>query len=313
MLGYIVRRSLVSVVVVLLVAIFTFALLYLTPGDPAYAIVGEQGTLEQVEEIRASLGLDRPFHIRFGKWFGALARGDLGESAFSRLKVTALIKDRVEPSVSITILATLISVVLAVPLGVLAAWKANTWIDRTVMIIAVVGFGVPSFVLGIALLWTFGIKLHFLPVAGYTPISEGFGSYMKHLILPSATAGLEFMGLIARMTRSSMLEVLHEDYIRTARAKGLREWAVLFRHALQNASLPVLTVIGLGIALLLSGLIIVEHIFAVPGMGRLAADALIHRDYPVIQGMILIVAVVYVGVNLGVDLMYAFLDPRIRY
>ena len=316
MQGYILRRVLAGIPVILMVALFTFSLLYLTPGNPAYVLAGDEASLEEIEAIEKKLGLDRPFHERLGIWFFSIARGDLGESVFSKYAVTDLIKDRIEPTLSLGILSTLLAVMVAVPMGVLAAWKSNTWIDRTVMVIAVLGFAVPSFFLGFMLMWGFGIYWRVFPVSGYEPFSldpGNFVEYMKHLILPSLTTGLVFMGLIARMTRASMLEVLREDYIRTARSKGLGEGVVLFRHALRNAALPILTIIGLGVALLISGLVVVETVFAVPGLGRLVVDAISRRDYPVIQGMILLVASVYIVVNLTVDVLYAYFDPRIRY
>lgn len=313
MQGYILRRVLASIPVLLMVGLLTFSLLYLTPGNPAYVLAGEEASIEQVKAVERKMGLDRPFHIRLWKWFATLAKGDLGESSYSRYAVTDLIKARIEPTLSLSILSTVLAVVTAIPLGVLAAWKAHTWVDRMVMLISSLGFAVPSFFLGFVIMWTFGIKWQLLPVSGYEPISEGFGPYIKRLIMPSVTTGLVFMALIARMTRASMLEVLQEDYIRTARAKGLAERLVLFRHALRNAALPILTIIGLGIALLVSGLVVVETVFAVPGMGRLVVEALQARDYPVIQGMILVVASVYIAVNLIVDILYAYLDPRIRY
>jgi peptide/nickel transport system permease protein len=305
-----------SVVVMFSVAVFAFILLYLTPGDPAYVIAGEEATADQITEIRARLGLDRSFHVQLGKWLASLARGDLGESIFSGRKVTSLIWGRVEPSISLALLSTIIAVGTAIPLGVLAAWKMNTWIDRAVMTFSVMGFAVPSFVLGLLLMWVLGIKLGVLPVAQYEPFSlewGGFGLYLKHLILPATTTGLGFMGFIARMTRSSMVEVLNQDYIRTARAKGLTENIVLFRHALRNAALPIITVIGLGMGLLISGLVVVETVFAIPGLGKLVVDALRVRDYPIIQGMILVVSGIYVMMNLIVDVLYAYFDPRIKY
>lgn len=313
MQGYILRRVLASVPVVFIVAFFTFGLLYLTPGDPAYVLAGEEATTEEIDQIRANLGLDKPFHIRLGKWFGNLAQGDLGRSVLSNKKVTWLIKGRIEPTVSLTILAALISVSFAIPMGVLAAWKAHTWVDRTIMVFASLGFAVPGFFLGFILMWAFGIKWQILPVAGYVPIDEDFIEFGKRLIMPAFTTALTFMALIARMTRATMMEVLQEDYIRTARSKGLGEKVVLFRHALRNAALPVLTVIGLGVGLLITGLVVTETVFAVPGMGLLIFDAISNRDYPLIQGMILVAASAYIVVNLTVDILYAYLDPRIRY
>lgn len=313
MQGYILRRVLASIPVIFIVAFFTFGLLYLTPGDPAYVLAGEESTTEEIEQIRANLGLDRPFHIRLGKWMGNLAQGDLGKSVLSNKDVTWLIKGRIEPSMSLAILSAMIAIFAAIPMGVLAAWKANTWIDRTIMVISSLGFAIPGFFLGFIIMWAFGIKWQILPVAGYVPIHEDFIEYGKRLIMPAITTALVFMALIARMTRATMMEVLQEDYIRTARSKGLGEKVVLFRHAFRNAALPVLTVIGIGVALLISGLVVTETVFAVPGMGQLIFDAISNRDYPVIQGMILVAASVYILVNLGVDILYAYLDPRIRY
>ena len=315
MQGYILRRIIASFPVILFVGLFTFSLLYLTPGDPASIIGGDEATPEDIERLRDKLGLNKPFHVQLGKWLGTVLRGDLGESIFSNRKVTSLIWHRIQPTLSLAILSLAIAVGAGVPLGVLAAWKANTWIDRTVMVIAVLGIAVPSFALGFLVMWVFGIKLRFLdlPVAGFTPITEGLGDYLKHLAMPALTIGMSFMALVTRMTRASMLEVLQEDYIRTARAKGLGNRLVLFRHALKNAMLPVLTIIGLGLAGLVAGLVVVETVFGVPGLGRLVADSIGGRDYPVIQGVILTVSAIYIFVNLMIDILYAYLDPRIRY
>ena len=302
-----------SIPVMLVVGLFTFSLLYLTPGDPAAIILGDQATVEDLERIREKLGLNEAFHIRFGKWLGTVLSGDLGDSLFSNRKVTSLIWARVQPTISLTVLSLSLAVGTGVPLGILAAYKANTWIDRVVMVASVLGIAVPSFVMGFLVMWLFGIKFQIFPVAGFSPITEGFGDYMKHLAMPALTISMAFMALIARMTRASMMEVLQEDYIRTARAKGLGNRLVLFRHALKNAMLPVLTIIGLGLAGLVAGLVVVETVFAVPGLGRLVTDAISRRDYPVIQGVILTVSAVYIFVNLLVDVLYAYMDPRIRY
>ena len=307
------RRLLASIPVMLVVGLFTFSLLYLTPGDPAAVILGDQATVADLERIREKLGLNEPFQIRFGKWLGTVLRGDLGESLFSNHKVTSLIWARVQPTISLAILSLAIAVGTGVPVGILAAYKANTWIDRVVMVVAVLGIAVPSFAMGFLVMWLFGIKFRIFPVSGFTPITEGFGDYMKHLSMPALTIGMSFMALVARMTRASMMEVLQEDYIRTARAKGLGVRLVLFRHALKNAMLPVLTIIGLGLASLVAGLVVVEVVFGVPGLGRLVADSISRRDYPVIQGVILTVSAIYIFVNLLVDVLYAYMDPRIRY
>ena len=313
MQAYILKRLIASIPVILFVALFTFGLLYLTPGDPAAVIGGAEATPEDIERLREKLGLNEPFHIRLWKWLGTVLRGDLGESIFSNHTVTSLLVDRVQPTLSLAILSMIIAVGLGVPMGILAAWKAHTWIDRTMMLIAAMGIAVPSFALAFLVMWIFGLKLLIFPVAGFAPITEGFGPFIKHLAMPAFTVGVSFMALITRMTRASMLEVLREDYIRTARSKGLGERPVLFGHALKNAMLPVITIIGLGLAVLVAGLVVVETVFGVPGLGRLVAESISRRDYPVIQGVILTVSVIYIFVNLMVDIVYAYLDPRIRY
>ncbi len=295
------------------VALFVFSLLYLTPGDPAVIIAGDFATGDDVARIRAKLGLDRPFGVRFGEWAWAILRGDLGISIFTNLPVTTLIGQRVEPTVALTLSTLLVAVVLAVPMGVLAAWKAGRWLDRLVMGFAVLGFSVPIFVLAYLLIFFFSIYLEWLPVQGYTSISQGFWPFLERLILPSVALGVTYIALIARITRASMLEVLSQDYIRTAEAKGLAADKVLVGHALKNAAVPIITIIGIGIALLISGVVVTETVFAIPGIGRLVVDAILRRDYPIIQGVILIFSAVYVLINLAVDISYTFLDPRIRY
>ena len=295
------------------VALFVFALLRLTPGDPAAIIAGDYATTQDVARIRAALGLDRPLLVQIGIWLSQVVRGDLGTSIFSGLPVITLIKQRLEPTVALTVLAMLLAVVTAVPLGALAAWKQGSWVDRLVMGLAVSGFSMPVFWLGFLLVYLFSVWLGVLPVQGYRPLSGGFIPFIRHLVLPALTLSLVFMALIARMTRASVLTVLGEDYIRTAFAKGLAPWSVLTRHALKSASLPIVTVIGVGFALLIGGAVVTESVFALPGIGRLSVDAILRRDYPVIQGVILVVSGVYVLLNLLVDLLYLLLDPRIRY
>jgi len=295
------------------VAVFVFSLLYLTPGDPAVVIAGDFATAEDIARIRERLGLNEPFLVRFGTWLWAVLRGDLGVSIFTNLPVTTLIGQRVEPTVALTICTMLVSVALAVPLGVIAAWRAGTLIDRVVMAFAVLGFSVPVFVLAYVLIFVFSLELELLPVQGYTSIREGFWPFLERMILPSLALGITFMALIARITRASMLEVLSQDYIRTAQAKGLDTGQVLVGHALKNAAVPIITIIGIGVALVIGGVVVTETVFAIPGMGRLVVDAILRRDYPVIQGIILIFSAVYVLINLLVDISYTFLDPRIRY
>ncbi|MCS6931938.1 MAG: ABC transporter permease [Acetobacteraceae bacterium] len=313
MLAYIVRRVLATIPVMGVVALVVFSLLYFAPGDPAAVIGGDLATAQDLERIRTALGLDRPFHERFGAWILALLQGDLGTSIFTNLPVTTLILQRVEPTLSLMVVTLLLSVSVAVPLGVVAAWLSGTVVDRAVMAFAVVGFSVPVFVIGYVLAYVFALGLEWLPVQGYTPLSEGFWPWLRNLILPSIALGSIYIALIARITRATMLEVLGQDYVRTARAKGLGQAAVLFLHALKNAAVPIVTVIGLGVALLIGGAVVTETVFAIPGIGRLTVDAILWRDYPVIQGIVLMFAFVYVLVNLAVDLAYTLFDPRIRY
>ncbi len=313
MLPQILRRLVATIPVMGVVAIAVFALLHVTPGDPAVIIAGDYATSDDIARIRAKLGLDRPFGAQVGIWLSQVVRGDLGTSIFSGLPVTTLIGQRAEATIGLTLLAMLISVGVGVPLGVLAAWKQGSWVDRVVMIVAVSGFSMPVFWLGFLLVYVFAITTAWLPVQGYVPFRTGLWPFLKHLALPALTLSVIYMALIARMTRASMLEVLSEDYIRTAFAKGAAPRSVLGRHALKNASLPVVTIIGIGFALLIGGAVVTESVFALPGLGRLTVDAILRRDYPVIQGVILVVSGVYVLINLVVDLLYVFLDPRIRY
>jgi peptide/nickel transport system permease protein len=313
MLAFIVRRIISTIPVMIFVALFVFSLLYIAPGDPAAVIAGDQASPADVEKIRQSLGLDRPYLVRFGEWFFRVLQGDLGTSIFTSLPVTQLIAQRIEPTVSLMVLTLILAVVVAVPMGVVAAWKAGTWIDRCVVGFAVFGFSVPVFVIGYLLAYAFALKLDWLPVQGYTSLSEGLWPWLRNLILPAITLGSVYIALIARITRATMLEVLQQDYIRTASAKGIAQRNVLFVHALKNAAVPVVTVIGIGVALLIGGAVVTESVFAIPGLGRLTLDAILRRDYPVIQGVVLIFSFVYVLVNLAVDLIYTLVDPRIRY
>ncbi|QXM25130.1 ABC transporter permease [Elioraea tepida] len=313
MLAYVVRRVLATIPVMLVVAFFVFSLLYLAPGDPAAVIAGDQATPQDVERIRASLGLDRPFLIRFGEWLWRILQGDLGVSIFTNLPVSHMIAQRIEPTTALMIITITLAIAVAVPLGVVAAWKAGSWIDRAVMAFAVFGFSVPVFVTGYLLAYVFALELDWLPVQGYTPLSQGFWPFLENLILPALALGSVYIALIARITRATMLEVLAQDYIRTAKAKGLGSRGILFLHALKNAAVPISTVIGIGIALLIGGAVVTESVFAIPGLGRLTVDAILRRDYPVIQGVVLLFSFVYVLVNLAIDLLYTVFDPRIRY
>jgi len=313
MFAYIVRRILATIPVMVVVAVFVFALLHLSPGDPAAIIAGDTATEADIIGIRAKLGLDQPIWIQFGTWVWGLLHGDLGISIFTNLPVIKLIQQRIEPTVALTISTLILSVAVAIPMGVLAAWRAGSWVDRLVMVFAVLGFSVPVFVLAYLLIYVFAIWADLLPVQGYVSITQGFWPFLSRLILPSLALGMIYSALIARITRASMLDVLAQDYIRTAQAKGLASQQVLIGHALKNAAVPIVTIIGIGVALLISGVVVTETVFAIPGLGRLTVDAILRRDYPIIQGIILIFSAAYVVVNLLVDLSYTLLDPRIRY
>ncbi|HEX2337852.1 MAG TPA: ABC transporter permease [Hyphomicrobiaceae bacterium] len=313
MLAFIIRRLLSTLLVMALVGVFIFLLLHLSPGDPAAIIAGDNATPAQIEAIKTSLGLNDPLHVQFGRWAIRVLNGDLGISIFSNVPVATLIGQRVWPTLSLAFTTIVLAVALAVAAGVLAAWKAGSLIDRLVMILSVVGFSVPVFVVGYLLIYLFAITLRWLPVQGYTPLAEGFWPWARHLILPSVALGLAYVALIARITRTAMLDVLAEDYMRTARAKGVATGPMLFKHALKSAGVPIVTVVGIGIALLIGGVVITETVFNLPGIGRLVVDAISKRDYPIIQGVILLFSGVYVIINLLVDLSYTLLDPRFRY
>ncbi|HJZ33112.1 MAG TPA: ABC transporter permease [Hyphomicrobiaceae bacterium] len=313
MLTYVLRRLVATIPVMLLVAVFVFLMLRLTPSDPAAIIAGDNANSEQVAEIRKRLGLDQPIVTQFAIWLGKTVTGDFGESFFFKKQVAELIADRVEPTLSLAFFTLLIAIAVAVPLGVVAAYRHGGWLDRTVMGFSVLGFSVPVFVIGYLLIYVFAVELNWLPVQGYQRLQQGIGGWLQRLILPALTLSVIYIALIARITRTSVLEVMHEDYIRTARAKGQTELKVLIRHALANAAVPIVTVIGLGVALLIGGVVVTESVFTIPGLGRLTVDAVLARDYPTIQAVILLFSLAYVLINLAVDLAYTFLDPRIRY
>ncbi|MCV9877637.1 ABC transporter permease [Brenneria izbisi] len=313
MLGYFFRRVLAAIPVMLVVALFVFLLLRLSPGDPAAIIAGDMATPQQLEAIRESLGLNQPLYQQFFMWIWQLLQGDFSTSLMADTPVLTMIGQRLEPTLSLALVAIVFTIVISVPLGVLAAWKHGTWIDNLVMSSSVLGFSVPVFVIGYVLISVFAIELKWLPVQGFSSISAGVWPFAQRIVLPALTLSSVYIALVARMTRASVLEVLGEDFIRTARAKGLSEIHVLFRHALRNAMIPILTVIGTGFALMISGVVVTESVFNIPGLGRLIVDAVLARDYPVIQGMILLTSGVYVVINLLIDLSYAISDPRIRY
>lgn len=310
---YLLGRLLATLPVLLIVAVLVFSLLHLTPGDPAAVLAGDYATPEQIAAIRQQLGLDRGLGERFVAWSTHVLQGDLGVSIFSGKPVTELIAQRIEPTLLLALMTLLLSVAIAVPLGVLAAWRAGGWLDRLVMSVAVAGFSTPVFVVAYLLVYVFALGLEWFPTQGYTPLSGGPWASLRSLTLPALALAFLHMGLIARVTRAAVLEVLAEDYVRTARAKGLRQPEVLTRHALKNAAVPIVTVVGLGVAALLGGVVVTETVFNIPGIGRLVADAIARRDYPIVQALILIFAVVYAAINLLVDLSYLLFDPRIRY
>ncbi len=314
MLRYVLMRVLATVPVMGVVAVFVFLMLRLTPGDPAAVIAGDYATAEDVARIREQLGLNQPIPVQFAKWIGALLQGDLGTSIFTNLPVTTLIAQRLEPTLLLSLSTITFAVLVAVPLGTIAAWRSGSLLDRFVMLFSVAGFSVPVFVLGYILVYVLAMWLQWLPVQGYkSPFEAGFLAFLRHIALPTMTLSVIFIALIARMTRASVMEVLEEDYIRTARAKGQNELRVLLRHALRNAAVPIVTVIGIGIALLIGGVVVTESVFNIPGLGRLVLDAVLARDYPIIQGLILFFSFVYILINLIIDLSYTLLDPRIRY
>ena len=312
MRSYLARRLASAVPVVFVVAIVGFVLFRLTPGDPAALLAGDNASREQIERTRQYLGLDQPLHVQFVRYLGRLARADFGQSIFLGRPVTTAIRERLEPTVSLAVAAELFALALAIPLGLLAAVRANTWLDQVAMAFALAGLSIPAFWLGLLLVFSFGVKLGWLPVGEFRPLSDGIVPFLRHMILPAVSLGLIQMALTARMVRSSMLEVLREDYIRTAHAKGIAARGIVLRHALRNALIPTVTVIGLGFGALVSGAVVVETIFALPGLGRLTSTALLNRDYPLIQAILMFVAMIFIVMNLLVDLAYAYLDPRLR-
>ncbi|MGO4737252.1 ABC transporter permease [Bosea sp. 2KB_26] len=313
MIPYILRRLVSTIPVLAFVALFVFLLLRLTPGDPAVLIAGDQATTAQIETIREQLGLNRPLVEQLVSWVGQLARGDLGRSVFSDMEVTRLIGLRVEPTAMLALVALVMALAIALPLGTIAAVKAGSAVDRAVMAFAMLGFSSPVFVVAFLLVYVFALTLGWFPTQGYVPLSQGLLPCLNSLVLPGLALAMLYASLLARITRASLLEVLSEDYVRTAHAKGVRPQRVVLRHALKNAAIPIVTVVGVGIAALLGGVVVTETVFNIPGLGRLTTDAILRRDYPVVQGLILVFSVIYVVVNLLVDLSYVLFDPRIRY
>lgn len=313
MFAYTIRRLLMTLPVMLVVALFVYGLLDLAPGDPAVFLAGEEASLEDIARIRQTLGLDEPFYHRFTLWLLNVLQGDLGQSLFTGVPVSEMIVQRMPPTFTLMVMTLCVSVLIAIPLGALAAWRHNSSYDRVVMMVAVLSFSLPTFVVGYMLAWALGIEMQWLPVQGYAPLSQGVWSSVKTLILPTLALSSVYVALITRITRATLLETLSQDYIRTARSKGVGNQDILFRHALKNAAIPVITVIGSGVALLISGAVVTETVFSIPGLGRLTVDAILRRDYPIIQGVILLFSFLYVLVNLIIDLLYRVFDPRIKY
>jgi peptide/nickel transport system permease protein len=313
LLRFLAYRLVATLPVVLGVAVVVFLILRLAPGDPAVVLAGDTATPETVAEIREQLGLDEPLVTQFVTWVGLIVQGDLGVSIISGKPVSTLILQRVEPTLSLAATTFVLSILFAVPLGIIAAWRHQTWVDRSVMAVSVFGFSIPAFVLGYLLVYAFAVHLKWFPVQGFKSLSLGIGPFLSSMALPTITLSLFYGALVARITRASLLEILGEDYIRTARAKGVGEVSVMTRHALQVAAGPIISIIGIGLAMLISGALITESVFNLPGLGRLTVDAVMSRDYPVIQGLILVLSFAYILINLLVDIAYAAVDPRIRY
>ena len=311
MLRYLIRRLLAAIPVMLLVATGVFLLLYLT-GDPAVVILGPDATPEKVAELRQHLGLNDPLPVQLGRWYLRLFQGDLGSSLFENRPVIEAIKARAEPTILLSLLALSVALLVGLSLGLLSAVRRGKWIDTLAMFVVIGGVSMPTFWLGLNLIFVFGVLLGWLPVAGYQPLSAGLWENLRYLIMPAVTLGLAQGALLARVTRSMMLDTLNEDYVRTARAKRLAEPRVVQAHAFRNAMIPLVTVIGLIFAILMGGAVITEQVFNIPGVGRLLIQAISRRDYPVVQGVVLMVAGLYVMINLIVDVIYGYLDPRLR-
>ncbi|MES0033539.1 ABC transporter permease [Mesorhizobium sp. M0040] len=311
--SYILRRCVSTIAVMAMVGIFVFLLLRLVPGDPAAMIAGRNATPQMIASIREQLGLNDPMPVQFIRWVRDVLSGDFGISIFSGRPVLELISQRLEPTISLSILTMIVSATVGISFGILAAWRSGGLVDRLLAAFSALGYSVPVFVIGYFLIYFFAIRTHWLPVQGYAPIDGGLGPWLMHLVQATVALSLAYIAFIARVTRASMLEVLSEDYMRTAAAKGASSYAMLFHHALKNAGVPILTVIGISFAYLISGVVLTETVFNIPGIGRLVVDAINNRDYPIIQSVLLLTSGLYVLINLTVDLAYTLIDPRIRY
>ena len=312
MTAYVIKRVLAVIPVLIFVGLITFSLVHLAPGDAANIMAGDYAGPDDVKLIRKELGLDKPIHTQFVEWIGRTIRGDLGRSIYSGISVGELVKQRMGATISLTVSGGVLALVIGIPLGVLAAWKSGTILDRIIQIWAALGISVPGFWLGFIMIWAFAVALRWFPVIGYVSPAESFTGWIRSITLPTLLLGVNGSAVIIRMTRASILEVLREDYIRTARAKGLAERAVLFRHALRAGAIPIITVVGFLAAGLITGAVVTETVFTIPGLGRLVAETVQTRDFPVVQSMLMLLATFYVLVNLLVDLAYVFVDPRVR-
>jgi len=313
MIAYIIRRLLYVIPVLLIISLISFSLMQLVPGDPAIVVAGTSASNEEVERVREQLGLNEPFHIQLLSWYGNLLQGDLGTSFLLGRDVLEVTLERLPVSLSIAIYALVLTLIFGIILGIIAALRQNTWVDQAVMTVALVGVSLPNFWLGLILIVVFAVELGWLPTAGYVDFREDFAGWLRSTTLPAVSLAMLQMGLLARITRSTMLEVLRQDYVRTARAKGLPEYVVVGKHALKNVMIPVVTVIGIIFSVLLSGSVVIETIFTIPGVGSLLGSAILRRDYPVIQGGLLLVATMLLLLNLLIDILYAYFDPRVRY
>lgn len=312
-LKYVASRLLATLPVMLMVAVVVFAMLRLTPGDPAAILAGDDATQAQLAQIRQTMGLDKPIPAQFVSWMGDLVRGDLGVSLLSGAPVRQMIGIRIGPTVALALCTLVLTILIAIPLGVIAASRRGKWLDRLIMTLSVLGFSVPTFVIGYLLIYLLSMKMGWFPVQGYKPLAEGLWPFAQRLVLPTLALSGIYVALVARITRSSIIEVMGEDFVRTARAKGARERTILLRHALRNAAVPIVTIIGIGVASLITGVVVTESVFNLPGLGRLVVEAVLARDYPVIQGLILLFSFGYILINLLVDVLYTVFDPRIRY
>jgi peptide/nickel transport system permease protein len=313
MARYIFNRVLATIPVMGVVALIVFFLLRLSTGDPAAIMAGDAASPAQLEQMRHQMGLDRSIAVQFLVWVNQLLAGDFGLSLHSKVPVLQMIASRVGPSFALSISTIVFSIAVAIPLGVIAAWAHGTVLDRAVMTFSVIGFSAPTFVTGYILVFCFALKFDWFPVQGYRSLSDGLWPFLHGIILPTLALSTIYIALISRITRSSLLEIMGEDFVRTARAKGATEFSVFLRHALRNASVPIVTIIGVGAAVLLSGVVVTESVFNIPGLGRMVVEAVLARDYPLIQGLVLVFSFVYVVINLIVDLLYTIFDPRITY